>query len=222
MRSQLITLAHRRKKRGTTLIDMMIGMTLLAIVLGSIATAGNSGTSLFQSGVVRSQLEVQATRTMNKLRQQLLVSEIESIAGIAQAPFWDNQVVFDQPEGFSSDVGMLGTRSTRIEFRYEDGELDDGIDNDSDGKIDEGVVVMTRDFGGPEEQEVVLCRDVREYLEGELPNGLDDNGNGLIDERGLCFDHSGENLFVRLSLEGRDRLGNVITRTLVTSVWLRN
>lgn len=210
------------RRAGTTQIDLMIGLTLLSMILGSIATASSSGTNLFQSGMVRSQLEVQSTRTMGKIRQELFVSEMASIAAIAQAPFWDDEIEFDQPGDFSSDVGMLNKRAVRIEFQYEDGELDDGIDNDSDGLIDEGIVLMTRDVGGPEEQEVVLCRDVREYLEGEIANGADDNGNGLIDEKGLCFDITGQNLAIRLSLEDQDRLGNVVTRTLVTSIWLRN
>jgi len=222
IRSQATNRSRRVRRAGFMQIDLMIGLTLMAMILGAIATAGRSGTNLFQSGVVRSQLEVQTTRTVGKIRQQLFVSELASIAGVPQAPFWDDELAFDQPDDFSGDVGMLSTKSTRIEFRYEDGELDDGIDNDSDGLIDEGVVVLIRDAGGPEEQAVVLCRDVREYLEGEIQNGLDDNGNGLIDEKGLSFDITGENLVVRLTLEKRDRLGNVITRTLVSSIWLRN
>ncbi len=210
------------RRAGTTQVDLMIGLTLLGLMLGSIATASKSGTHLFQSGVVRSQLEAQSTRTIGKIRQELFVSSMDSIAGIAQAPFWDDEITFDQPEDFSSGVGMLSERAVKFELRYEDGELDDGIDNDSDGLIDEGVVVMIRDAGGPDEQEVVICRNVREYLEGELPNGADDNGNGLIDEQGLCFDITGQTLTVRLTLENVDRLGNPITRTLQTSIWLRN
>jgi hypothetical protein len=220
--SQTTNRPGRARRAGFMQIDLMIGLTLLSMILGALATASRSGTSLFQSGMVRSQLEIQTTRTLGKIRRQMFVSELASIAGVPQAPFWDDELVFDQPDDFSSDVGMLGTKSTRIEFGYEDGELDDGIDNDSDGMIDEGVVILTRDVGGPEEQAVVLCRDVRELLEGEIQNGLDDNGNGLIDEKGLSFDINGQNLTVRLTLEGRDRIGNVITRTLVTSIWLRN
>ena len=211
-----------RRRAGTSLIDLMIGLSLLALMLGSLATASRSGTHLFQSGVVRSQLEVQSLRTLNKIRQELFVSELASIAGIAQAPFWDDQLEFDQPDDFSSEAGMLSKQAVRFELRYEDGELDDGIDNDSDGLIDECVVVLIRDAGGAGEQEVVLCRNVSEYLEGELPNGADDNGNGLIDEKGLCFDITGQVLTLRLTLADRDRIGNVITRTLVTSIWLRN
>lgn len=227
IRSQATSTAFRVRRRfprraGFAEIDLMIGLTLLSLVLGSIATATKSGTHLFQTGVVRSQIEVQAARAVGQIRQELYVSSLASIAGVAQAPFWDDHLDFEQPEDFSSDVGMLNEKPVRIELRYENGELDDGIDNDNDGLIDEGMVVLVRDAGGPDEQAVVLCRGVREYLEGETPNGLDDNGNGLIDERGLCFDLRGERLSVRLTLETHDRFGTVITRSIESAIWLRN
>ena len=117
---------------------------------------------------------------------------------------------------------MVSWEQNRLELRYEDDEVDDGIDNDGDGVVDEGVLVLIQDWMGPTEQEVVLCHGVREFLEGETPNMLDDNGNGLIDERGFSVDLDGENLTFRLSLERVDASGNTVIRTLESSVWLRN
>jgi len=95
---------------------------------------------------------------------------------------------------------------------------DDGVDNDGNGLIDEGLVVWIRNPGDPDEERIVLCRDVSESLEGEVPgNGLDDNGNDLIDEGGLAFDFPPgfplDRSFVRiqLSLSRLDREGRPMT-----------
>lgn len=116
---------------------------------------------------------------------------------------------------------VVWTAPHRIELQLEQGELDDGLDNNGNGLVDERVVVWTRELDGVE-QRTVLCHGVRELLEGEVENGLDDNGNGLIDEAGLCFEPVGERLLIRLSLERLDAAGRPFTRTLETQVRPRN
>jgi hypothetical protein len=102
------------------------------------------------------------------------------------------------------------------------GELENGLDDDGDGIIDEGRVILTRDFLGAEELSVVLAHDVRSRFEGELANGLDDNGNGLVDERGFCMTLQDGLLVLRLSIAGRSPEGTRTTSTVETSVHFRN
>jgi hypothetical protein len=71
-------------------------------------------------------------------------------------------------------------------------------------------------------QEVVLCGSVRPRAPGEIANGIDDNGNGLVDEAGLSFELSGRTLTIRLTLERPDRVAGTLSRTVTTSVRLRN
>ena len=96
------------------------------------------------------------------------------------------------------------------------------MDELPDELIDECEAVLVMDENGPDEQTIVLAHEIREFLEGETQNGLDDNGNGLVDERGLCFERTGDDLALRLTLESRDREGRLVTRTLETSVYPRN
>jgi prepilin-type N-terminal cleavage/methylation domain-containing protein len=212
--------SHRQA--GYTLVELLLALALLSVIIGSIAMIGGTGTDLFKTSAARGVLEANARRALDRIRQELLSSDLSSLDTFPAAPLWDDGLTFDQPEEYSSRTGSIDWSSTVIEFRYDDGETDDGIDNDGDELVDEGIVVLIKAWNDPEERTVVLARNVREYLAGETANGLDDNGNGLIDERGLCFDLSDGNLSLHLTLERRDTDHVLFARTLESSVWLRN
>ena len=110
----------------------------------------------------------------------------------------------------------------RIALELERVELDNGLDDNGNGLVDERMVVRIEDPGGPDERRKVICHDVSEYLAGEIPNGLDDNGNGLNDERGLSFVVLGDVLTIRLTLEAPGANENMLERTVQTSVRLLN
>ncbi len=210
------------RRTGHSLLELLFGIVLLSLITGSIALIGGTGTRLFRTSAARGGLEADARRALGRIQQELLSSDQSSLDTFPQAPLWDDRLVFDQPEEYSTRLGTIEWTSTVIEFRYEEGETDDGIDNDGDDLVDEGMAVLIKAWNDPEERTVVLCRGLREYLEGEVQNGLDDNGNGLIDEKGLCFDLSEGNLSLRLTLERRDADRFLVTRTFESSVWLRN
>ncbi len=212
----------RAARAGFTMLEMVIATVLLGVVASTIALVTSSGVGLFRTSVARTDLEARARRAVSNIQEQLLDADHRALDTFPQVPLWDEQLTFDQPSTFARADGEIGWSSTRIELRYEEGELDDGLDNDGDGLVDEGEVVLVRDWNGPNEFEVVLCRGVAEYLEGESMNAIDDNGNLLADERGLTFDLRGEALTIRLSLQASDSTGLVLTRTFETAVWLRN
>ena len=54
---------------------------------------------------------------------------------------------------------------SRIRWRTDPRETDNGLDDDRDGFIDEGSVELTRDVGAGTQRVVTLVKDVREYLE---------------------------------------------------------
>jgi prepilin-type N-terminal cleavage/methylation domain-containing protein len=211
-----------RRSAGYTLVEILLALVLLSVITGSIAMIGGAGTRLFCTSATRGSLEADAHRALGHIQLELLSSDHASLDTFPTAPFWDDRMVFDQPEEFDARYGTIQWSSTVIELRSEGGELDDGLDNDGDGLVDEGVVALVKDWNGPAERTVILCRGVSEYFEGEIPNGLDDNGNGLVDEKGLCFDHSDGNLSLRLSVQRADPEHVVVTRTFESSVWLRN
>jgi hypothetical protein len=126
-------------------------------------------------------------------------------------------------EGFGAGGLMLGPlRSIRLD--YTQGEIDDGVDNNSNGLVDECRVVLVPDVGGAPGQAIGLAGFVREYLEGETQDDADENGNDLMDERGLCFDYDDvtQVLTISVTLERLTSQGTRVTGTAVTSVRLRN
>lgn len=209
-------------RRGAfTLLEVMITVVLLGLVLGSMALVGSASDRAFQTSSVRTHLEAQAAQTMERMVTDLRIAAGESLApalGDGDVTSW---VEYRQAVGLDGNKTVLsGTR--RLAFEYEAGELDDGIDNNGNGLIDEGRIVLIENLGTAEERRLVLTRWVREHLAGEEPNGLDDNGNGLIDEPGFFLRRSGDTLTLELTLERLDREGRPILRTSRSSTKLRN
>jgi hypothetical protein len=111
---------------------------------------------------------------------------------------------------------------TRIEWRPDPNDPTDGADNDGDGLVDEGEIVISRNFGSAGQQDTVIATSVPRLLLGELPNGADDNGNGLQDEAGLSFELLADgSVRVRLTVQARKQ-GTTFSSTVEATVLPRN
>jgi prepilin-type N-terminal cleavage/methylation domain-containing protein len=212
----------RGGRTGHTLIEMLVALAILAVAGGTLALAGMTSEDTFRAESLRTTLDGAARGVTSRLTRELRNSGAASISALPLSPAWDTSLTFDQPTSIDAGTGAIAWRSMRLELRYEEGELDDGLDNNGNGLADEGKVVMLRDWGEADEMAVVLTHHVREYLEGETFNNLDDNGNGLVDERGLTFERIGNTITVRLTLERFDSDGHPATRSAETSALLRN
>lgn len=208
--------------RGFTLVELSISVTVLALVGGSIGAIVLSGRHAYDQGMRVSSIEMQARRTLDRVATEFTGAVRTSLTTNPTAPLGASTLQFRQCEGSGGGV-VLTSPPMRIAWRSDPRDANDGVDNDNDGLIDEGEVVLTRDVGAVDETEAVLVRNVAEYLEGETPNLGDDNGNGLNDERGLSFvmDADGT-MTIRLTLAALDPDNRVVLRTTETSVHLRN
>jgi hypothetical protein len=196
-------------------------VALFALVIALAGQVSSTGMGVFKTTNSRTELEKRAQRVMDRVGQELAKTGEGFYFPDPGEEVGGSDISFQQAtglDGTNADWGPL----MRIAFEYEEGEIDNGADDNGNGLIDEGVVVMVQDVGGANETRVVLCHGVAELLEGELPNGDDDNGNLLRDEEGLCFQHIGNVMPIRLTVELVDSGGDVIQRTLETSVRLRN
>ena len=208
---------------GATLVEVIVAMTIFTLVLGMVGLATLSGQEAYKTGMNLTQLENQARRTVDRIANELLEAGAQWIAPQPLPPLGGDTVNYRRNEGFAGG-NIVWSTNRSIQFQYAQGELDDGIDNNGNGLVDEGVVVLIRDVGGANQQTVTLTRWVAELLEGELPNGADDNGNGLRDEEGLSFEYDAveQRLTVRLTLQRPDVEGRIATSTVQTSVRVRN
>jgi hypothetical protein len=209
-------------RRGLALIEVVLVSVMALVTLGSLFLASSANMHALQHGGTRTDLQARASRLMDRVLRAVHEADRDSLAGLPMAPVPLNAFTYDEPQSVSALDGAVTVATMRIQLEYEPGDPNDGVDNDGDELVDEGRVVLIRDFGQPGEVRTVLCSGVRELLEGELPNGGDDNGNGLIDERGLCVTWDGARMAVRVTLEKLDAQGRAIVHTLVGDARVMN
>ena len=209
------------------MVEAMIVLALLALLMSSAILAAKGGQGAFRATQNASDVETRVRRTLDRVAIELLSVGEEELFPNPAGQFGTSDLLFRQARSWNGNEGdavnglsILWGDQNRVAFELERGETNDGADEDGDGLVDEGCVVLTRDVGG-DDRRVILCTGVRELLEGEIANGADDNGNGIIDEAGFNIHRVGNVLFLRLSLEEPGETGSIV-RTLETSVRLRN
>lgn len=208
-----------RKRGGFTMVEVAIASALALLLLSSAILAARGGMGAFRATQDASDAETRVRRALDRVVVELMSAGRGELLPSPSGDFGTSALQFRRAIGLDGTTPLWGP-VTSLAFEYGPGESDDGVDNDGNGLVDDGILVLTRDVGG-DEQRIVLCRGVRELLEGESANGDDDNGNGVIDEAGFNIHRVGTVLFVRLSVEEPVETGTII-RTLETSVRPRN
>ena len=215
-------------RTGLTVLELLIAVVLLSVVMGGVFNAADRGIALFNESSVRGDVTMRSSRTIHRIAKEMraiwgntLVPDLFPPA--AGGPNIGNrEVEFRSADSYAAGA-VNGGSPTKIQWEMEPTELDNGIDDDGDGLVDEGLIVLLRNFGLGNEIRVVLANGVREFLEGEVPgNNVDENGNGLIDEPGFTLDRVGDEVTIRLSLERIGLDGRPVVRTQQTSITLRN
>lgn len=209
------------RRAAFTLIEVAISVVVLGLMMGIFGMVTATSNSAYQTTSATNTLDVNGRRTLTRI-----ASELASIGGSVLAPdptgnFGAATIQYQTAADVVNGAVVWG-QNTQLGFEYSTGEVDDGLDNDGNGLVDEGVVVLTIGVGGANPQRVVLCHDVRELADGEVLNGADDNGNGIADEAGFNVQRVGDVMIVRLCLERRGAENSTIVRTHQTSVRLRN
>lgn len=203
------------------MVELVFVVALLGIVVSSLGMVSQSNGRAYRASALRAHLEAQAAATMEQLVVELSIAGRETLAPDPVEGLGADDFTYLLASEMDGDR-VLWSPLRRLAFEYEIGELDDGLDNNGNGLVDEGRIVLTEDLGGADERRRVLTRWVREYLDGEEPNGLDDNGNGLVDERGFVVERRGETLQLHLTLQRLGTERQLLTRSARTSTRLRN
>ncbi len=209
-----------RKTRGFTLIEVMLSTVVMTVIVGGLFNFMQVSLGTTRLTSVLARLDQETSRAIRDIVNRLTQAGQETIAPPTITPLSTNSISFQRAIGFQ-DGEVVWDNPAVIEFRYDPTEADDGIDNNNNGLVDEGAVVLRIDADLATETVHTLVTGVSEFLQGEDDNGVDDNGNGLVDETGLAFDF-GEAINIHLSLQRRGTDGSVFTRTLETSIDARN
>lgn len=210
-----------RRRRGFTLTEILVTVSLLGSFLGSLLLVVGAGARAARTGMARQSADGQARRTLDRIARELVSSGAGTLSPDPVQPWGSSSLLFQRIESYTGGA-IAWSVPVQLALQLETGELDDGQDNNGNGLVDERQIVYTIDPDGLTPQSVVWAKGVRELYDGELANGLDDNGNGLQDEAGLSFERSGGRLIVRLCLQETDGQGNTLVHAVATSVRLRN
>lgn len=205
-----------------TLVEMLVASAILAVIMGAIGMTVLRGKENFRQGVTSAVLEARGRRVLERIVTELQAAQTTSLTPMPNPPLGSSTLRFRSSAGVVAGVQQW-TPWSRIAFLDDPNDPVNGRDDNGNGMIDEGRVVLIRDDGGPNQIQITLANNVSRLLEGEKANAADDNGNGLVDEAGLSFSIDGnQTLTIRLTLGARDPRGRTMLRTVQTSVRTRN
>jgi prepilin-type N-terminal cleavage/methylation domain-containing protein len=214
------------RQSGFTLSEMVISATIFSVVIGAPAALFINVNKAYRNETFNQDMDRQARRVLDDISARLKLSNLGQFslptAGNFLFPAFTNGFDFAAVTGYVAGAPVTGmTERFRLEYTAED--PNDGLDNDSDGLIDEQRIAWVENVGALNQRTRVIAHWVRESLEGEIPgNNIDDNANGLVDEGGLCFSVEGNRVNVWLTLERRMGDGTLITRTATKVIAMRN
>lgn len=211
---------HTQRRAGFTIVEVALAVGVLGLALALASMVTRTGTSAYRSAQAGLQLEQNLHRALDRV-----ITELEATGSDFLDPTPVDGLAYKTIEYqhlLLQGSNVLPGPTSRLAFEYETGEIDDGIDNNGNGLVDEGVLVLVRNVGLTSQQRVVLCHGVRELLEGEIANGTDDNGNLLDDEPGFFIQTAGRVVTIRLSLEAVNPQGQILVRTATSSARMRN
>jgi len=213
----------RTSRAGFSLVEMVVVASILSFALGAPLMILRSAERMRSTVTTRGALQTLARQTVDRIASRLESSSVDMIPQSLLGAGLGSPVVDLQVANGWSGVAINWDPPERIALMPSPEDPDDSVDNDSDGMIDERIVVWTRDVGMTSQSSTVLRRDVPERLAGEIPgNGVDENGNGLLNENGLCFEFIDDNVVIRLSLQGRDSANAIIEHTEERRIAFRN
>lgn len=213
----------RQHRSGFTLVEMLIAVGVLGLLLSSLALMSLTGRDAYRTSQTSLDVETRTRRAIARV--------LDTLAPASAVSMEDDDPT--APEGASRlrftpvvDIDAAGQPilgdPVRLDYAMDPGELDDGIDNDGDGLVDEGRLTLTRDEGTPQERTIVVCHNVAELLEGETFDAADNNGNGMVDEAGFVLRRDNALVTIWLTVQALNGNGEVVQRTVRTSLRLRN
>jgi type II secretory pathway pseudopilin PulG len=180
-------------QRGFTLIEVVVVAGCLVVMILAIGATILASQDNYAAGMTLSSLQNHAQSVMDKIAKEVRQSGPLTFFPV---PSNTDNLTFQKSVGYSGGAVQWGNAITYA-FQYETGENDDGVDNNGNGLIDEGIIVRTENG-----QNITIARWVR--------------------EGGFLFFLSGDVLTIQLTLERRNSKGRIFNATVTTSVDVKN
>lgn len=206
---------------GFTSIEVMLGALLMGSLLLVAGLATDRCMAMFRQRRAAQVVSSSANRLLQRVASELTFARRGTLQPVALATQGSSTILYNKCLGVTAGTVQWSSLFT-LRWELDTGELDDGLDNNGNGLVDEGLLALIEDEGLASERRVVLGHGLCEFLPGETFNGADEDGDGLIDERGACFSIDGDVLTVRIGQQGSGPDGAPIVRVVQTSVFIRN
>lgn len=211
---------NRLRSAGMTLLEVAISTMVMSAIVLSAAGAVNRSFSAWTDISKTGDIERREQGAMDLICLVLADAGKTQLSACAP-PYGAYSLTFKAAGGFTG--GAVTWKNTQIiEWKPSPTDPVNGVDNDNNGVIDDGVVVWRRNVGGATESSTVIARWVPYLAPGEITNTTDDNGDGLVDERGLSFKLVGNALTIRLAIMRKAADGTMITTKSERTIALRN
>jgi prepilin-type N-terminal cleavage/methylation domain-containing protein len=188
---------------GFTLIEIMIAVTLLALVLANLYMVFGDTNKAMRARESTFETEVEARRVLDRIAMRVIGAELDTLEIPSSSPNSSASIDFNVNLGF--DEGQV---------QWSPGQR---IAHDGTSQVS-----WAESPGQEDERRAVWTNHAAQLLQGEEMNGEDDNGNGLIDERGLEFHVQGKMVVISLTIEKVGPGGKLSTKTVSTRVTCRN
>lgn len=192
------------RRAGMSVVETVIVIALLSVIALKATLVLTSANESHNDTTAQMTLEDQARTVLDQMAYAIIGADRTSLYPEPLNPIPSSRLQY------------------RVSLGIEDGEpvFDDleeiGL------SADESQVLWRQRPDDADEIRVAWCNVVRPFLEGELFNGDDDNDNDIIDEKGLAFVVDRDAVTIRLSLEREGPGGEPISKTVETTVTVRN
>jgi hypothetical protein len=207
---------RRAGEAGVSLIEIVVAVAVLVGMVGVTFGLMSRAQDLQGLELTQADLQARGRAALERMVRELRDSSRGTFSGLVAGA---SSITFQRATGFDGSSVLWGPQET-LEWRVSPGEIpDNGVDDNGDGLVDEGQIILTTDVGLATQRSVVLCDGVPRYAPNDVASRY-----GLAFPHGIFFllDTTGKMLTLSLTLSRRSPRGVVASATMTTSVLLQN
>lgn len=184
------------RRAGFTLLEMVLAVSIFSLVIGSATRLLIDGREFSRATQQRANATSSAQRALDRALDEL--REASSTVNPDPATARGSSTIqFQTPVSVANGV-VTWSGMSQLLFEADPADPLGGGDNDGDGLVDEGRLVLVRNVGALNERRITLATGVPRLDPDELLNNIDDDGDGVIDEAGFNVVRVGELFTLRL------------------------
>ncbi len=191
---------------GFSLMEVLIASAILSILIMATIATMSIAQEMFDTGTAVADGEAIARRALDDISYELYSSSITTLS--PANPNASTYIRFQKNIDFVAGV-IVWSDPIQIEWVMDPKEIDNGLDDDGDGLIDEGYIRIWEDAvptgmtpGAEDSTPITIARSIA--------------------ENGLEFDLTGTRLDVLVTSQKLDARRNVINSEATTTIALRN